>query len=312
MNRRFGRGRKKNWQETMAVLTGTVLLSLVLEMWRELHGFTVRRCRIKLPCETMSGEAVKIAFLSDLHGKCYGKCNRELLDAIKREQPDYILVGGDMLTRNREATDKIAIELLSELVKLCPVYLANGNHEQKMRLKPEEYEGRYEAYMRKVRKLGIQVLVNESGDCKMKGMPVTISGLELPLGCYAHFHTRELKISDIEERIGKADGKNYQILLAHSPVYFETYAKWGADLILSGHLHGGVIGVPGLGGLITPQARLFPRYSGGTYQKGRKVSIVSRGLGTHTVNIRLFNPAELLMITLQPKNFSCIGSQNQV
>ena len=312
MRGRSDRERKKHWRETAAVLAGTGVLTLSLELWRELHGFTVRRCRIKLPCETIRGETVKIAFLSDLHGKCYGRRNQKLLEAIESEEPDYILVGGDMLTRNKEETDETAIALLEELVRLCPVYLANGNHEQKMRLNPEEYKGRYEAYMRKARRLGVHVLVNESEPCMMKGIPVTISGLELPLGCYAHFHTRELKIPDIEERIGKAGRKGYQILLAHSPIYFETYAKWGADLILSGHLHGGVIGVPGFGGLITPQARLFPRYSGGTYQKDGKVSIVSRGLGTHTVNIRLFNPAELLMITLQPKNFSCTESQNQV
>lgn len=304
----MGRKKGKSWREKLAVSAGVGAFALMLEIWKELHEFKVKRFRIKLPFETAKEETVKLVFLSDLHGKQYGERNKELVSAILKEWPDYILIGGDLLTRKKESMDSTAVSLLRRLVKLCPVYLANGNHEQKMRVNPEEYGGRYEAYIREAKRLGVHVLVNETEYLDMKGIPAAVSGLEIPLGCYAHFRTRELVYSDIRERIGKAENGRYHILLAHSPVYFDTYAKWGADLSLSGHLHGGIIGIPKLGGLITPQARPFPKYSGGIYRKGKKLGIVSRGLGTHTVNVRLFNPAELAVVEI----CSCVREKNQV
>lgn len=313
--------KEKSWKEKLAVTAGVSAFALMLEIWKELHGFVIRRFRIKLPYKTRDGEEVKLVFLSDLHGKQYGENNKELLAAIAGERPDYILIGGDLLTRKQESSDLTAVSILQQLVKICPVYLANGNHEQKMRLKPEEYGGRYEEYIREAERLGVHVLVNETEQCNMKGIPAAISGLEIPLGCYAHFRTRELKLSDMKERLGNSRKESWQILLAHSPIYFDTYAEWGADLTLSGHLHGGIIGIPKLGGLITPQAELFPKYSAGIYRKGKRTGIVSRGLGTHTVNIRLFNPAELVVVTLCPecravpsrqKISACIRAENQV
>lgn len=294
--------KKASCGETAAVLAGMGIFTLALEVWRELHGFVIRRCRIRLPYGTDRAGEVRLAFLSDLHGKCYGKENQELVEAVKKERPDYILVGGDMLTRSDPSTDRTALALLRDLVKICPVYMASGNHEQKLRMEPERYGGRYERYKREAERLGVVVLENESRHLDMKGIPVTVSGVEIPVECYGHFRTEKLRVSDLRDRIGEKKEGTYQILLAHSPVYFQTYAKWGADLTLSGHLHGGIVRLPGLGALITPQARLFPKYSGGTYREGDKVCVVSRGLGTHTVNLRLFNPAELVMITLSPIN----------
>lgn len=301
MNRKYKKAWKKgSWKDSAIVFSCVSVFILLLEVWKEVHEFVIRRCRINLPFRTVSGEEVRVAFLSDLHGKCYGEENRELAAAIAKEHPDYILIGGDMLTRSKESTDETAITLLQKLVQICPVYLANGNHEQRLHLNTEQYGDRYAKYMKTAKALGVHVLDNRSEHIDMKGIPVTVSGLEVPLECYAHFRTKKLELSDIEKRIGVSKKEEYQILLAHNPVYFQTYAKWGADLTLSGHLHGGVINIPGIGALITPQAKLFPKYFGGTYQEGNKVEIVSRGLGTHTVNIRLFNPAEIVMITLCP------------
>ena len=68
-----------------------------------------------------------------------------------------------------------------------------------------------------------------------------------------------LTTGEMEERIGSAETDAYCILMAHHPLYAETYWKWGADLVLSGHLHGGIARLPLLGGVISPQFRLFPR-----------------------------------------------------
>ena len=101
--------------------------------------------------------------------------------------------------------------------------------------------------------------------------------------------------------MGKKDSTNYQILLAHNPMYAETYLEWGADLILSGHLHGGIVRIPGLGGVVSPQFRLFPKYSGEHTEKNGKSVVVSKGLGTHTIKIRFLNPAEVVVLHLSGK-----------
>ena len=96
------------------------------------------------------------------------------------------------------------------------------------------------------------------------------------------------------------------ILLAHSPLYFDAYAKWGADLTLSGHFHGGTIRLPGLGGVMTPQYQFFLPWCAGIFEKQGHYMAVSRGLGTHSINIRLNNRPQLLVIRIcHPKEGSC-------
>ena len=92
----------------------------------------------------------------------------------------------------------------------------------------------------------------------------------------------------------------YEILLAHNPDYFPQYCQYGADLILSGHVHGGLVRIPFLKGIASPAVRFFPRYDGGLFTEGKSNMVVSRGLGTHTLPVRIFNPAELVVIRLIP------------
>ena len=102
----------------------------------------------------------------------------------------------------------------------------------------------------------------------------------------------------MKERIGEPAG-GYQILLAHNPAYVPVYKEWGADLILSGHLHGGVMRIPGIGGVIGPDFTIFPKYSGDIYREGDATIVVSKGLGVHSIPVRLFNPAELIVLEME-------------
>ena len=76
----------------------------------------------------------------------------------------------------------------------------------------------------------------------------------------------------------------------------DLYKTWGADIILSGHIHGGVIRIPFIGGVISPQFRLFPKFSGEYKKQGNTSMIVSKGLGTHTIKVRFMNPAEIVVL----------------
>ena len=97
--------------------------------------------------------------------------------------------------------------------------------------------------------------------------------------------------------MGKAP-EGYTILLAHNPNYFDVYADWGADLSLSGHIHGGMIRLPLIGGVLSPETLLFPKYDAGVFENGAAKMILSRGLGRGRMGIRLFNPPEVVSITL--------------
>ena len=104
----------------------------------------------------------------------------------------------------------------------------------------------------------------------------------------------------MNQRLPMENPHLFQILLAHNPAYASAYAAWGADVAFCGHNHGGLIRIPGLGSLISPQFTWFPKYDAGMFQLGNTAIVVSRGLGTHTFHIRIFNRAELLSVKFVP------------
>ena len=107
----------------------------------------------------------------------------------------------------------------------------------------------------------------------------------------------------LQRLLGRPDPARVSLLIAHNPDFFEAYAEWGADLVVSGHVHGGLMRLPVLGGVISPAIRLFPVYDGGEFKKDKAVMILGRGLGTHTLPIRIFNPGELVVIDLCRDSF---------
>lgn len=280
----------------LIIVTICIVFCLV-EMFRELKDFRVTMYDIRSPKLQGLRKKKKIIFLSDLHNRSYGKENERLLQSIIEQNPDLILIGGDMLVRKDGNSYEETLDFLKKLPKICPVYYANGNHEQKLKELPKKYEQSYETYKRELLKSGIHMLENASETLEMDDTFITLTGLEIPLWAYARVGKKKLPKEEIETRIGKP-GKGYQILLAHHPAYMKEYLEYGADLILSGHYHGCVVRLPGIGGVISPNFTLFPKYSGGIYKKGKSTIVVSRGLGTHSVPIRLFNWPELVVLTL--------------
>ncbi len=243
-----------------------------------------------------------LLLLADMHNHEYGPGNEELLEAIEALKPDVILSAGDMLIAHSEHSFMPALELFRRLrEKKLPVFYGNGNHECRMRIYPEVYGDMYQRYAQGLRDCGVVLLENQSISFEKKGLKMQIYGFELDKRYYQKFHQDQFCIKELTETLGTPEPECYNILLAHNPVYFDDYATWGADLTVSGHLHGGIVRIPGIGGVISPQARLFPRYDAGHFKKDGKDLVVSRGLGTHTVNIRIFNPAELSVIHLHPK-----------
>ncbi len=256
----------------------------------------------KIP-ENMDG--YRMAVLADLHDCAVGKENQRLLSALRQEQPDGLLVAGDMITEHMGRLSswlayRQARALLLELAQDFPVYYAMGNHETRWKKERDGHTYTFERYRRELEAAGVVFLDNLSAVLGNGRQGIRVTGLELPLLYYRKgLRIPKLTGAAIRKLAGPADEEHFQILLAHTPQFFQAYADWGADLVLAGHFHGGLIRLPLVGGLVSTYYRPFPRYDRGRFQKGERQMIVSAGLGTHTIPLRLNNPPELLMLTFR-------------
>lgn len=244
---------------------------------------------------------IKIVFLSDLHGKTYGKNNSDLIRLILSGKPDLILCGGDMYTASDGASDRDVTSFLKILSALAPTYFSIGNHEEYLRAETSKYGSRYKHIMQELYSAKIKVLNNKHADLENN---ISVYGLELPRGYYSRMNKRSPDKSEIDKYLGAPDKSRYNILLAHSPAFSDAYAAWAPDLVLSGHYHGGIVGIPDIRncgsrrGLISPDLKLFPEGCEGQIHKNDTDLIVSSGCGTHGINFRLFNKPEVVFIEL--------------
>lgn len=246
-------------------------------------------------------EPAVLVFLSDLHDNTFGEKNEKLLKEIKRIHPDAVLIGGDtMVTKPGRADLSRTKELLQGISRLsCPVFYANGNHEQRMQRDRGVYGSMYDEFRKLLEEYQVNYLQNKTVQWRDD---IAVSGVDIAWKYYQDFHPDSMVPSYLARRLGKAESERFQILLAHSPLFFDAYAGWGADLSLAGHFHGGTIRLPGLGGVMTPQYQFFHPFCGGVFEQNGRWMLVSRGLGTHSINIRIGNRPQLAVIRLETKS----------
>ena len=256
--------------------------------------------KYRIASEKIHGQGKTIVFLTDLHNKEFGEENSRLLETVRKVKPDAVLFGGDGMVAKRGNSDvRIPLALLTELAKEFSVYCGNGNHESRMLWKSEIYGETYENYRTALENAGIRYLSNEAADLDSD---IRVYGLDLPKSAYLP-RSGEIPEGLLKETMGEPDPEKFCLLLAHSPLFFEEYAAWGADLTLSGHFHGGTIRLPLVGGVMTPQYQFFYPRCAGYFElpgKGREKSrmIVGRGLGTHSINIRLNDKPQVVVVRL--------------
>lgn len=288
--------------DVVLIIILILLVFLVLEIIREHLTFVITRYHLASSKLVGLKGDMKVIFLCDLHNRRYGSANKKLIESIRNEKPDLILVGGDMVVAKFKKCYKNALEFMVQLPKICPVYLCNGNHEQRMKEVPGIY-GDFESYKSQLIRFGIRLLENESEFVDVCGTTVRISGFEISMSNYNKENFRKITRETMDSLVGKADKHNFQILLTHFPQLVSIGKKWGADLILAGHFHGGIVRIPGWRGVVTPKLKFFPKYSGELTREGNQTIIVSRGLGTHTIPIRLFNCAEVVVINFTSESY---------
>lgn len=234
----------------------------------------------KLP-ESFDG--FKIVQLSDLHGAEFGEDGMELVDKVGSLEPDMIALTGDFVT---DECDLAAVEkLAARLVKLCPVYFVSGNH---------EFGSGLAIKVRNIlERAGVKYLSNEYLTISRGEDGILLGGVEDPLA-YADM----LSPDELAQKMNDAAPDAFKILLGHRNYWMTEYPELPVDLIFCGHAHGGLIRIPGVGGLIGTDRRLFPDFDAGEYNNGRYTLIVSRGLGNSVSIPRVFNRPEIVCVEL--------------
>ena len=192
------------------VLLIVVLIACVIEWMREIHTFTITRYPLQSP-KLKRMKKRKIILLSDLHNCNYGQKNDKLLEAIKKEEPDLILIAGDMLVGKAGALADAAVDFVTQLPDICDTYYANGNHDQRMKEDPDKYGQTYFEYREKVIKSGVHYLENTNRTIVLDGNEIEIHGLEIPSDGYRKFQKLTIPEACVENCLGKADASKFQI-----------------------------------------------------------------------------------------------------
>lgn len=260
-------------------------------------------CSERLPA---SFDGYKIMVLADLHNMINDGRDETIINYIKENKPDIIVLAGDMIVCTREAEDDNmrTAAFLSRLSELAHCYYGYGNHEKGLE---EAVHGvPVDSFARYKDKLsdcsGIRLLDNETIEIKKGKDAIKLSGLNIDIDYYKRLIPTKLNKAYIDDKLGSKAPEDYIILIAHNPDYYKTYARWGADLVFSGHNHGGLVRFPLAGGIISPKLHIFPRYDYGKYEDGNTTMLVSGGMGAHSIKIRVNNVPELLLVTLRRKS----------
>ncbi|GAA6383165.1 metallophosphoesterase [Intestinibacter bartlettii] len=248
-------------------------------------------------------DGYNIVQISDLHSKLFGENNKKLIQKIKSLNPDIVVVTGDLIDGENNNYN-VALDFMKEISKLYRVYYIIGNHEQKSLIK--KYKDEYKDYFNKLHQIDFVNLDNNKVEIVKGDSNINLYGLTVPYSCYKYLfdnqETTSIDIDFLEEKLGKVDREQFNILLAHTPFYFDEYEKWGADLTLCGHVHGGIVRLPIVGGLLSPDRKFFPKYDLGEYTKNKSTMIVSKGLGGSKVLIRVNCKPEVVNIKLKNTN----------
>lgn len=278
------------------ILIGAIVFCVVMLLVGVIDSnrFVVVEEEFKLP---KLKKGCRFVLISDLHNKVYGKKNEKVIEAVRRANPDFVVIAGDLITSHANETIEPGVELVKALREQYKIYYALGNHETKMKMCPEKFGDMYDVLISEMQHPNVTMLVDQS--CVLSDYGIRMTGLELERAYFARFKKKEMEPGHLEKHIGSVDEQYCNMLIAHNPDYFEEYAAWGADFVLSGHVHGGIMRLPWLGGVIAPSYKLFPKYDGGVFEEGKATMLLGRGMGAHTLPFRFFNPAELYVVTLK-------------
>lgn len=268
----------RNW------LLAAVLAALCLTAADSRWHLELTRYEIALPGLPPELEGLRIVHLSDLHGARFGPGNRRLTELLRLEKPDIVALTGDF-AGNRGQLGAVE-ELLRGLPEDAASYYITGNH---------EWAGGVAQEMKTLMaRYGVTCLENGYVSYEKNGARITVAGVEDP-NAWAEMKRPE----ELAAELRRARPEDFVLWLGHRNYWVKYYPDLPVDLILSGHAHGGIVRLPGLGGLLNVEHRLGADYEAGLYWSGSYCMEVSRGLGNSIPIPRLFNRPELVSLVLR-------------
>ncbi len=289
---------KKITRNIIIVLLSIVAVSVLLELWISKYGLGITHYSLG---DNAENDTIRIVQLTDQHNSIFGESNEKLISKIQSVKPDIICITGDQINNNSTKKDvDIACKLISDLSGIAPVYISFGNHEAAWNI---QHEGQNIADYYK--DAGAEVLEYEWRDISIKGALIRIGGI---YGyCLPDTYTGEYREEECDFLHEFEDTERYKLLLCHMPVcwvYNHGLDSWDVDLVLAGHIHGGQIRIPFVGGLYAPDMGWFPGEVKGVYLSSDKTKkmVISSGLGSYDKFPRFNNIPEIVLIDLSVDN----------
>ena len=280
---------KKHGKQIKPILLAVVLLIIILLLIMENHGVGVTEYELTFEDLPASFDGFRIAQISDLHNKRFGKDDSALIDPLKNASPDLIVFTGDLIDSRRTDIDK-AMLLVDQAVRIAPCYYITGNHEHRLAdTATPELEKR-------LTDAGVTVLNDQVVPIERNGETLSLIGINDPnfWGSYSEKYCR--LINEFLDPIDLNPG--FKILLCHRPELIDLYSGHDIDLVFTGHAHGGQFRIPYIGGVYAPRQGFFPTYDAGVFSTDGTTMIVSRGIGNTIIPFRINNPAEIVIAEL--------------
>ncbi len=266
-----------------------VILIIGLYLYFENNTLEISKYEVKSDKVTSDFVGFKIAQISDYHNTNSKKLKNSILESLKDEKPNIIVITGDLVDSYWTNID-ISIEFISEIKDIAPIYYVPGNHESRI-------GSDYDLLKKKLIDNNVIILDDKIEQININESIINVAGINDPTLEHKSYLEDDEIVTEVFQNL-EFNSNTFTILLSHRPELFELYANYKFDLVLSGHAHGGQIRIPFIGGLVAPNQWLLPKYDSGLYEKDNTKMIVSRGIGNSVLPFRINNNPELIYITI--------------
>ena len=261
-----------------------IILIFLSKIYFDTNVFKVNKVQYhsnKLP----AGSEFTVLQISDLHNKVFGDSNEKLINTVEKSNADIIVITGDLVDRGTDNFNNVfsLIEKITAINK--DIFFVSGNH---------EWGNPYtEDLLNGLRERNVTILNNKNIQITEKKVTLNLVGVD----------DVSINKDNSKKAFSNIDQAQYTILLSHSPNIIEKYNDISADLILSGHTHGGQVRIPYIGALVTPDQGFFPKLDKGTYKVGlNQYLYIDSGLGTSIAPIRFLNQSQLTLVKITNNN----------
>ena len=310
--------KKPRLGRTMVCLAVLIILTAGVLVW-----FTIRSYRDPVVTEVTIESSkvtapVRCVYLADLHENVFGENNRQLYDKLEELDPDFILIGGEVINWTSE-NDNYAVKVIGELAGIADVYYCIGNHEVEYLHARKEIdftgsdrdnssltlvETGENGFIRRIENAGAVILEKNWTDIEINGTRVRIGGAYEGMFSLDPENPKDTMQQNMYPFLtGFQDTDALTLYLTHRPysyLYGNGTDLWDIDVVMCGHEHAGQVVLPVLGGLYSRERGFFPEYTHGVFGFDDTTLIVSSGIGSDIEFLPRFNnPPEIVLVTIE-------------